>query len=99
MDKATTDEIEKVREEARGALAGAAYRLGIGVATVILAAGSSLLGTVVLTHRSERKLCDIVILSDDTYHQNPPTSDLGRKQAENFSKLRTDLGCKPYKGA
>lgn len=98
MDKITTEEIEKVRDEARGVLAKSAYVYLIGIVTVILAAGSSLLGTVLLTQRSEHKLCAIVILSDDAYHRTPPTSDLGKEQARNFSDLRRSLGCKPYKG-
>lgn len=45
--------------------------------------------------QSERKLCDIVVLSDDAYRQTPPVTELGRKQAANFAKLRRDLGCPP----
>ena len=49
------------------------------------------------TQRSERKLCTIVVSADNAYRMNPPATDVGRRQAENFSKLRRDLGCPPYK--
>jgi len=103
MDEATTTEIEKVREEARTRIKRGAYVYLIMIATVMLAAGATLITMRILTERairdSERKLCAIVILSDDAYRQNPPTSETGKALAKNFSVLRKDLGCKPYEGA
>lgn len=50
------------------------------------------------TRQSERKLCTIVVSVDEGYRRNPPTSPPGKQQAENFHKLRRDLGCPPYQG-
>lgn len=51
------------------------------------------------THKSEQKLCTVVITTDDAWIKEPPTAPAGKEQAENFHKLRRDLGCAPYKGA
>ena len=91
-------ETAEVAEHVRGAAARASYTILIATLTALMAAGASILTTVLLTTRSEHKLCAIVILSDDTYHRTPPVTDIGRAQAKNFSQLRKDLGCAPYKG-
>lgn len=97
MNLEDSGEIQKMREEARLALQRSAYFWFVMVATVVLAAGSSILISVVLTQRSERKLCAVVITSDDQWKQAPPIGEAGKKQAENMSNLRRDLGCPPYK--
>lgn len=103
MNDATTNEIAAVREEARIRIQRGAYVYLIMIVTVICACAATLLTMRYLSDRaireSESKLCAIVILSDDTYRQNPPTTELGRKQAQNFSDLRKSLGCKPYREA
>ena len=103
MDETTTNEIEKVREEARTRTRHGAYVYLIMIVTVLLAASATLITERILTeraiHESERKLCAIVILSDDAYRQNPPPSETGKALARNFSTLRRDLGCEPYRGA
>ena len=40
---------------------------------------------------------DLVITTDDAYHTTPPTSPVGKRQAENMTRLRRDLGCPPYR--
>lgn len=94
-----TGEIERVREEARVRGRLDAYRYFVAILTVLAAAGVSIGISVFLTHRSEQKLCAVVITSDDTYRTTPPTTPVGKVQAANFSRLRLELGCEPYKGA
>ncbi len=96
MNQDDTDEIAAVRAETKHALRRGGYFWGVMIVTVVLSAGSSMAVTRVLTDRSERKLCDVVILSDDNYRANPPQSVVLKKQAENFVKLRRDLGCRPF---
>lgn len=91
-------EIEKVREETRAFLRRGAYFYIVMVLTVILAAGSSILVTQILTSRSERKFCDAIMSVDDGWHRSPPTTDPGREQAKIYSDLRGRLGCPPYEG-
>lgn len=72
-----------------------------GVVLVLAASGGSIWASQRLAEQStrdavrqsEQKLCAIVVLSDDQYRETPPTTELGRKQAENFAQLRRDLGC------
>lgn len=97
VDKETTGEIQKVRTETAAIVRRGAYFWLVMVATVIMAAGSSILASVVLTARSERKLCAVVITSDDAYHRTPPSTPIGRDQAANFTRLRRELGCPPFK--
>lgn len=76
-------------------------RLGAAMLTMVglvLAVGiGSVLASRALAdqsvRRSEQKLCGLVVLSDDAYRDNPPTTELGRRQAINFAQLRRDLGC------
>lgn len=101
MTKATdhvTGEIEKVQEETRQALRRGAYFWLVMVGTVVMAAGSSILASVILTTRSERKFCAVVISVDDGYRRTPPVTDPGRTQAQIYSRLRSELGCPPYEG-
>ena len=93
-----TGEIQKIREESRAANRRGAYFWAVGIVTVVMAAGSSLGVSALLTQRSERKLCAVVITSDDTYRETPPTTPVGKKQAANFARLRDQLGCPPYEG-
>lgn len=93
-------EIQKVREETRQALRRGAYFYVVMVATVLMAAGVSLVAARQATKSSERKLCAVVITTDDAYHRMPVDrlSQAGKEQAANFSRLRQELGCAPYKG-
>ena len=73
-----------------------AYFWLVMTATMVMSAGASIFVTVVLTDRSERKLCAVVIAADDSYHVHPPATPTGRSQASNFAALRRSLGCPPY---
>lgn len=97
VDKETTGEIQKVRAETAAVIRRGAYFWGVMILTAVLSAGSSVLASVVLTNRSERKLCAVVITSDDAYHRTPPSTPIGRDQAANFTRLRRELGCPPFK--
>lgn len=98
MNQKDTDEIAAVRTETQRALRRGAYFWAIMILTVVLSAGSSILATRILTDRSARKLCAVVILTDDNYRRNPPQSVVLKQQAANFAKLRKELGCAPFQG-
>jgi hypothetical protein len=98
VDEETTGEIQKVREETQAYLRRGAYFWIIMVLTSVGSAGIAICVSTVNTHRSERKLCSVVVTSDDNYHRNRPVTPIGRDQAANFSRLRRELGCPPYKG-
>jgi hypothetical protein len=99
VDDRTAKEVEvgRIRRQ-RGA-----YFWIIMVAYMVLAPAGAILVSrqisVQGTQRSEQKLCTVVITTDDAWRKNPPASPSGKEQAENFHKLRRDLGCAPYKGA
>lgn len=93
-----TAEIQKVRSEVIASRRRDAYLVLVMVLTVLAAAGSSILVSVILTQRSERKFCAIVINIDDGYRRVPPSTDAGRQQSEIYSRLRSELGCEPYRG-
>lgn len=38
-------------------------------------------------------VCAIVVAQDDNYHDSPPTTDLGRRNAASMRQLRISLGC------
>lgn len=88
-----TGPTEQVRLDIRKSLRRDAYFYAVMVLTVVLAAGSSILVTVVLTHRSERKLCAVVINADEGYQRVPPQTRPGQEQARNIHALRERLGC------
>ncbi len=91
--------MEAVRAEVRTSQRRSAYFYLVMIATVVLAAGISVLVSVKLNEQSERKLCAVVITADDGYHQQPPGTTAGKTQAVNMARLRSELGCPPYKGA
>jgi len=99
VEKVKKEVKEEVTGEARKLLRRDAYRLLVGVLTVLASAGTSILVTVTLTTRSEHKLCAVVILSDNAYASKPPTTELGKTQAKNFAQLRKELGCPPRKAS
>lgn len=90
-------ELEAVREEVRRSRVRGGYFYLILIATVLLAFATSTIVTVKLIERSERKLCAVVIEADDAYHEAPPVTKAGKVQAANYSRLRSELGCPPYK--
>lgn len=94
-----TDKVEGRIEVARELRRRGAYFWLIMVSYMIAGPAVAIWISSEGTHRSERKLCTIVINTDDYYHLNPPTLPAGKAQAANFSKLRRDLGCPPYKEA
>lgn len=44
--------------------------------------------------RSNQRWCGIVVLYDDRIRTNPPTDDMGRKAALEFTRLRKEFSCK-----
>jgi hypothetical protein len=90
--------LRAAREEARKARRKDAYFYLVLVATFLLASGASILVTVKLTERSERKLCAVVSSADDGYRTQPPPSTAGKLQAHNIAELRKTLGCPPPEG-
>lgn len=93
MDAHDTEELEIIRTEVGTSLRRNAYFYLVMIATVLLAAGSSILVTVKLTERSERKLCAVVINADEGYRHAPPSQPAGIEQAKNIHALRGKLGC------
>ena len=85
-------------ERAREGLRRGAYFYLVLIATVLMAFGVSTIVTVRLIERSERKLCAVVISADEGFRQSPPPTAAGRVQAEQYSRLRRELGCPPHKG-
>lgn len=77
------------------------YVLLASLVLTLAAGGGSVLASRELAersiHESEQKLCGMVILSDDTYRANPPTTATGREVAENFRYLRQAYRCSPPK--
>jgi hypothetical protein len=103
VDPATSGEIKKLRAEnatLRTDMDRKTKRSGyfwlVMVVTSVVAAGGSYGMSAYNTRQSEQKLCAIVVLSDDAYRKTPPTTELGRQQARNFSVLRRAYGCPPY---
>jgi len=80
-------------------------RLGYALLAAVILALAVGVGSVLASRRyareavseSERKLCAMVILNDDTYRQTPPATEAGQAIAKNFRDLRAALGCPPYK--
>jgi hypothetical protein len=73
--------------------------LAIFVSSFLLA-GAALWTSIVYADRQEKKLCEVVVLSDDAYHQPrpagaPPITPTGRKIADGMHRLRSEIGCKP----
>jgi hypothetical protein len=91
-------ELHAAREEATRVRHLGSYFWLIMVLTAVIGPAVSVLISVHNTHRSEMKLCTVVVTTDDAWLANPPTSPAGIKQAENFHQLRRALGCPPYKG-
>jgi hypothetical protein len=46
-----------------------------------------------VARQSNRNWCSLVANLDDAYHQQPPTTELGRKIAADMHNLRVRLGC------
>jgi hypothetical protein len=107
MDKATTDEIGKVREEARVRQSRGAYFWIIMVAYMVAAPAVAILVSRQIsieaaqrtTRASEMKLCAVVVLSDDYYRKLAPasTNQTIKDQAAAMSDLRTQFHCPPPK--
>jgi hypothetical protein len=94
-----TGEIQAIRAEISKDRRRDAYFYLVLVITMVLAGGTSAFVSVTLNHRSERKLCAVVINADDSYREREPVTPAGKLQAANFSRLRHELGCPPYQGA
>jgi len=43
---------------------------------------------------NDRKWCDLVVFYTDYYRENPPQTELQRRQFALMEHRRTDLGCK-----
>jgi hypothetical protein len=87
-----------VHREIRPVLKRGAYFWLIMVLTAGLSGAGSIYVSAQNTKRTERKLCAVVVTTDDAYRRNPPQTRVGREQATNFTRLRNELGCPPYKG-
>src|ERR1700742_4066528 len=86
-----------------------AYFYLVLILTAILAAGTSVLASVAVNHRSvereraareasERAFCGIIVLLDDTYHKTPPQPGTATAQlAKAVAVARTVNHCPPYK--
>ena len=85
-------EVQRQRAEVAEARPGWYWWL-IMIATVLTASGASLLVSVKNTERSERKLCAIVTLMDDTYRATPPKTATGISMAASTADLKRQLGC------
>lgn len=46
-----------------------------------------------IRHEQDLRWCRIVMMLDDAYRANPPTTDLGRDLAVEYRQLRAALGC------
>lgn len=47
-------------------------------------------------HRNQqraREICGLIVVLDDAYRQNPPTTELGRHIAAEMHTYRVGLGC------
>lgn len=44
-------------------------------------------------NESNRQWCSLVVTLDDTYLQNPPTTEVGKKVAQSMHNLRINFGC------
>lgn len=107
MDKDTTDEIEKVREESRVRQSRGAYFWLIMVIYMVAAPALGILVSRQIsidaakrtTRSSEQKLCAVVILSDDYYRKLAPasTNPTVKAQAVAMANLRAQFHCPPPK--
>lgn len=86
-------EIQKIRAEVRQDRRRGAYFWLVMVLTSASAGGGAIGFSAYNTRQSERKLCSVVILSDDYFRRVPPTVQIQKDQAANFRNLRRDLGC------
>lgn len=91
-------ELHAAREEATRVRQLGGYFWLVMVMTAVIGPALAIWVSVENTHRSERKLCTVVMSTDDAWIINPPTSPAGITQAQNFHQLRRALGCPPYKG-
>lgn len=46
-----------------------------------------------VAEQNNRRWCALLANLDDAYRQNPPTSPIGRKIAEDMHNLRVGFGC------
>ena len=89
VDAKTTE----AKEDARRRRGRGAYFWIIMVVYMVAGPAFAIWVSVENTHRSERKLCAVVVTGDDAYRQNPPVSPVGKRQAANMARLRHDFGC------
>lgn len=61
--------------------------------SVLAVLAFSIAYTNYVERQSSRKFCATVVLVNDAYRQQPPTSDLGRQLAKDYEQLRSDLHC------
>jgi hypothetical protein len=44
--------------------------------------------------RSNQRWCGIVVMFDNTYSHTPPATEIGKRTAIEFKKLRSEFSCK-----
>lgn len=60
---------------------------------MFVAVGLSVGYTAYSRKQDDRQWCALVSTLDDTYRQQPPTTDLGRQIAAEMHRLRQRFGC------
>lgn len=82
-----------VREDARRRRARGAYFWIVMVAYMVAGPAFAIIVSVQNTHRSERKLCAVIVQADEAWKAAPPPSASGREQAAAMARLRRDYHC------
>ena len=100
MDPETSGEIKGLREAVARAQRRANITAYFWLVLIVTAVGGPAVAVLVSRHlaienerASERKLCAVVITSDEGDRANPPGTAARRTQASNIARLRVALGC------
>lgn len=65
------------------------------VVSVLVTAGAALYIADRSARRSEQRWCGLIATLDDAYSVSPPTTEIGRKLAQDIGELRQRFGCTP----
>ena len=71
----------------------AAYAIGLGVISTMLAVGVNISYTKHSVTTSDQKWCSLLLTLDEAYGKTPPTSETGRKVADEIHRLRVSNRC------
>lgn len=69
------------------------YSLVALFVSMLMLTGASLLYANYVATKSTQRFCSIVITLNDTYKQQPPQTETGRKFVRDMAKLERDLKC------